>query len=1319
MKMKTKKGILSLCLAVGVGAFAVACGTSQDVLPEIAGEKETVVTEFGDTIDLTQYFKSGDSVVSAMLYTPSGKRISMQNGTVTFQEMGEYTLYLTNGNGVVFSVNDTKGPLITRATIQDYYHIGTEFDLGIRSIDARDGVCAVDGYTVSFSETQDGEPTDVTATVVNYKFTPTQTGYYTVQCTSKDSLGNVSDYSYTFYAEQYYELLYDNNITLTGDFVSLGYGFKQVNESKKRLVKHTVSQSSWATIDFSGDSLNGATFEPFTTYEFAVDYTIAYNNGKEDNSATQAFTMYLSNACYTVFHKAVGESGTLQFQVTSNKNGALYWHYNNAVRFNEAMEITWDNLRYESKQTHVKDDNNEGHTFQGKTDGQYHTLKIVEGPYGCDFFNEEVHKDGRDVYVTRRVGNTGEGCVTMKLSGAGFQPNTYYTFVLSYDWAFSNNGNFAFYILNAKNMAVSEARGYKTNSQIEYIVQTNAHGEYELIYTRTYVSNMATIEWQSIHDKAEEKGSVYGDGLSVSCSIGNSKNENKMYLDGENAGYTRAYQRLTGSGSSSLKVTANKDADLKPNTEYLMRIQANTDGRYYPIGQSNWQWEPLTKDNGEIVYSLKTDDAGCFSVTMQTYYDNSPTFVEFVAVSFEEVTSSVMAKTAGTTVTLSLSGLGLSFGSNVAANSDEYAVEKVKGEGTEIKTLDMVRNASFQVEKGYFYNVYVTVSTVDEQPITRFVQIYEGDLILQHFETAAQTLIHPSLPYKKTIVNGNVSYQFFTRTVDNAALNAKTSGVNMLFNGPNDEIHYDVYGDVSYAKALASGEYGLQPNASTWITKDGRYYLGRSTSNANGWHQINWLSMKGILDGVNNYALIDNLVLVPIYVTNATNETAAAGETVNITEKFAVTTYGVDENSITYTVAKTVGASTQAATSVTLTNGSFVVESGCFYEITMTATANDGREIVKYMQLTAKDLTAFVHFNGGQSMMALNVPPYAFARVEENGNAYYKMYATAAAQNKDFGIDVKALDGVSSSTVYDVYFDVRHANPLESGAYSAKLKNGATIDGDGRYYYSFTGSYVETARDWVLIRFAEFNHELMDGESNYLTIDNVVFVPRPIQKTSSNDISATAESTFTLSPQSLGLAVAEEAQVTYSVTEKMGAGSESVALGNVGSFTVGAGKFYEVTVTATVGESTDTAYVVVKDESLDFIGYQNNITVFTQSERLGAEKINVGGNGQYKLWWTKKSTDNALLYLNGKNETKTPTSFDIYADVSYVGTLNDAENYVLKVDGGASIVSMGRVKIGTAKYWENGYYLKVWVNSGLDNSNGYLVIDNVVRVKNV
>ena len=142
MKMNNKKRLISLFLTVGVGAFAVACGTSQDVLPEITGEKAMVSAEYGDTVDLTQYFKSGDSVVSAMLYTPSGKRLSMQNGAVTFQEMGEYTLYLTNGNGVVFSVNDTKGPVVARATIQDYYYIGAEFDLGLRSIDARDGVCA-------------------------------------------------------------------------------------------------------------------------------------------------------------------------------------------------------------------------------------------------------------------------------------------------------------------------------------------------------------------------------------------------------------------------------------------------------------------------------------------------------------------------------------------------------------------------------------------------------------------------------------------------------------------------------------------------------------------------------------------------------------------------------------------------------------------------------------------------------------------------------------------------------------------------------------------------------------------------------------------------------------------------------------------------------------------------------------------------------------------------------------------------------------------------------------------------------------------------
>ena len=324
MKRKTINRLLALCMTVGTGAFIFACGQAKDTLPEITGEKRETQAEFGETIDLTAYFGATDTIVNAMLYSPSGERLSMKDGSAFFNELGTYTLYLQGGNGVVFTVADTKGPHITRTTIQDYYYLEQEFDLGLR---------AIDNYSLSYSQTEDGEKEDITAQVKNYAFTPTKEGYYTVSCSAKDSLGNASQFSYTFYAETYYELLYDNNMSLTGEAVSLGYQFKEVDGEKKRLVSHTVSGASWATLDFICDSLNGETFHPFTTYEFSVDYTVSE---KAEETVASPFTLYLSNACYTVFHKADGDTGTLTFQVTSNKNGDLYWHYANAMRFNYA-----------------------------------------------------------------------------------------------------------------------------------------------------------------------------------------------------------------------------------------------------------------------------------------------------------------------------------------------------------------------------------------------------------------------------------------------------------------------------------------------------------------------------------------------------------------------------------------------------------------------------------------------------------------------------------------------------------------------------------------------------------------------------------------------------------------------------------------------------------------------------------------------------------------------------------------------------------------------------------------------------------------------
>ena len=475
--------------------------------------------------------------------------------------------------------------------------------------------------------------------------------------------------------------------------------------------------------------------------------------------------------------------------------------------------------------------------------------------------------------------------------------------------------------------------------------------------------------------------------------------------------------------------------------------------------------------------------------------------------------------------------------------------------------------------------------------------------------------------------------------------------------------------------------------------------------------------------------------LVATYVKNIEVANVSLKKSVGTTvalnkDSLGLTFDGVDESTVDYEVVKTVGASTTLGTAIAATE-SFVVETGCLYDVTVTAQTTKGDTVKAYVQVSDEDV---IVLNVKDFKMAS--PTTYVATTEyvtlENGMEVAKVYNNSGKHlTAGSNTPVIWFDGPNQTLQYQFYATLRHSDAFSSSNWLiARNVNGKEVaiqTKEGRYLIGTSNLVVEANGYHQLVLYTIMSRA--NPTELYATFENIVLVP-VIVSASAQEMTATAGDTISLTPTALGLTIVDGAEVSYKVTEKKGAGTTVTALDVAsGSFTVQSGYFYDVEVTATVAGTSQKVLITVYDSTLSMETYVNafanvsNLSAITpESNYLASEHITINGNGAYKLWWKNASVmTERLVYFHAKHAgaTSDGKKYKVYADISVVGATSSAQSYIMAVysTNGAVVNAQGRVLLGTASWYDLGHYMKIRLNSGLDNINGYLVVDNVVFVE--
>ena len=603
-----KRGWICALFSTFIIALLGACAT------ETASDNfqtDKTVAEYGTIVDFTQYFKEGDSVANVWLVDPNGKSVSIENGEIPLKTLGQYMFTHKNGDKLLINVSDKKGPIISFATKKSKYYLNEEILLDLRCIDAYDGNEVESSVAVS----HEGEEIALT----DGAFIPTQVGVYEVFCTAKDGFGNQSVALFTLDVEKFYPYAFETQMVSLNSIAGSKVEISQSEEVAlgKEYPRYDISEKGWANISITGSGL-----KPYTTYNVCLNYE-ATGVDKE----SYAFMLYLSKKCYTPLCKGEKGKSSINFSVTTNAEGKYVVSYD-SVLFTEDMSILWTGI----KEMEVQERTPVNSYAFGNT-----TVKI-EPISGADIFSYAVNEGGKNYFVTKRLSNADKGHATITFSGCGYEPNTKYTFVVLYDWRDSSDENFAFFILNSQGENV--ALGLKKNTQIEYTVETDASGNYEVMYSTLAIGKLGEVRWLGIYNKAEEKGSVYGEGISVSATCTMGGMDSKMFTEGEKAGYTRTYMTFVNEGAGTLTIEANESAGLKANTSYIVRLKTvavakDGVGRFYPSGTDANKWGPISAGERVTEFEVTTDASGAFKLSWNMYYSKLA-YLDFVDVEIVE-----------------------------------------------------------------------------------------------------------------------------------------------------------------------------------------------------------------------------------------------------------------------------------------------------------------------------------------------------------------------------------------------------------------------------------------------------------------------------------------------------------------------------------------------------------------------------------------------------------------------------------------------------------------------------------------------------------
>lgn len=505
-----------------------------------------------------------------------------------------------------------------------------------------------------------------------------------------------------------------------------------------------------------------------------------------------------------------------------------------------------------------------------------------------------------------------------------------------------------------------------------------------------------------------------------------------------------------------------------------------------------------------------------------------------------------IAKAAGETVALTAEGLGLTV-SEGATLSYQIVKKQCLGESVEAYTAS---NNQITVEEGYFYDIMVT-ATVGEKSVSEYVQVKDEDSVLFGFESASEkipTIGTGVVQWHKTTENGNSMMKMYRPPIEGADNGNVPMKLDDLFMSANIECEeteqiYAVYADVSYAKELdAETSWGIQltrevtdKDDDAYVTNAGRYYIGEASWDPSGYRMVvnfwaRTLTTEFAIDGVNNYALWDNVAFVAVEkeeepdpvipepevpetyetltVANKTI-TKSVGDTVALNETtlgFTAPTGG----SVAYTVEKVQAAGTEKEV-LTLVGNQFTVEEGYFYDISVLATDANGEKSKGYAQVRTEGMNLFSFEEEDEVIPIVGSGVVQWHKMDLNGNGMMKMYrpvhpastAGAAPVKLDELLTAGNLPGVNDTSVtYKVYADIAYYKLDSENSWGVQLIGANPA---GAWVTEKTGRYYLGEAKWnsasqrfelnIMVRTLTTAYAI-DGENNFCMFDNVVLVAK-------------------------------------------------------------------------------------------------------------------------------------------------------------------------------------------------------------------------------
>lgn len=236
-----------------------------------------------------------------------------------------------------------------------------------------------------------------------------------------------------------------------------------------------------------------------------------------------------------------------------------------------------------------------------------------------------------------------------------------------------------------------------------------------------------------------------------------------------------------------------------------------------------------------------------------------------------------------------------------------------------------------------------------------------------------------------------------------------------------------------------------------------------------------------------------------------------------------------------------------------------------------------------------------------------------------------------------------------------------------------------------------------------------------------------------------------ANTSVALTAADLGITVSDGATLNYTVVKKQGVGAATQTLNVTDSFTVEAGYFYDIIVTATKGTETATQFVQVRDQDLDVFSFEaasEEIPIIGTGVVQWHKMTDENGNSMMKMYRPAiEGSDNGnvpmvldkLFTAAGIDFEETDKVYDIYADIAYDKALDEDQSWGVQLkrdyddnsDDEYLTKASGRYFVGQATWNESKYRIETnfWARTkkdcayAIDGTNNFMKWDNIVIVE--